>query len=201
MDLYGTDTSPYVRKVRLVVCELGLQERVAYHRVDLSDPPQLLRDANPTARVPTLITDDGLALFDSPVIAEWLDATFGNHTLLPGENTPSRWRVLRTQALGDGLLDSATSVRHETQRPAQSQSQSWIEKHIEKVRNALASLNQDTEWRSSDQVDLGQIAVASAVGYIRLRFAELLKAGGYPSLVAWYDRFSSRPSMIDTAPR
>jgi glutathione S-transferase len=199
MRLFGTKTSPFVRKVRVTAAELGIDDRIAFEVIDFGDPPPDFVEANPTRRVPTLITDDGVALFDSPVIAEWLDAELGANRLLPAKG-PERWAVLKTEALADGLLDSGTSVRHERQRPATEQSPAWIEKQLGKVASALERLEADDSWRSSGQVDLGQIAVACALGWLNLRLPELLDRERYPGLLAWYDGFSARPSMTATAP-
>jgi glutathione S-transferase len=137
-------------------------------------------------------------LFDSPVIAEWLDAEHGGHRLLPAEGA-KRWAIKKTEALADGLLDSVTTARHERQRDAAQQSGTWIDKHLGKVTNALTSLEQDSAWRGNS-VDLGQIAVAAAIGYLELRFAELLDRSRYPQMLAWYGEFAKRPSMMSTAP-
>jgi len=198
MILFGTNTSPYVRKVRIVAEEIGLGDRLQFQEIAFADPPAAFADGNPLRRVPTLISDDGMALFDSPVIAEWLDTEFGGKRLLPAAGA-GRWATLRVEALADGLLDSATSVRHETQRETGKQSQAWIDKQLRKVRDALAALEADDAWRGAD-IDLGQIAVAAALGYLQLRFKELLDRARYPTLIAWFDAFSDRPSMIATAP-
>jgi len=196
--LFGTKTSPYVRKVRIAAAELGLDGRVTFEEIAFSDPPAAFAGANPTRRVPTLVTDDGTVLFDSPVVAEWLDAEFGGNRLLPAGGE-KRWAVKRTEALADGLLDSATAVRHERQRDAALRSEAWIDKHLGKVRDALNALEADDSWRGGD-VDLGKIAVAAAIGYLELRFSELLKEPSRPALLAWYEEFAARPSMKATAP-
>ena len=156
MRLFGTKTSPFTRKVRVVAAELGLDD-VTFVEVAFSDPPADFVAANPMRRAPTLITDDGTALYDSPVIAEWLDAEHGGNRLLPARGA-DRWAILRTQALADGLLDSATSARHERARPEGEQSPAWIDKQLAKVRSSLEALETDAAWRASETADLGQIA-------------------------------------------
>lgn len=198
MRLLGTKTSPYVRKVRIAAAELGLDGKLVYEQISFAEPPPEFA-GNPLRRVPTLITDDGTALFDSPVIAEWLDAEHGGHRLLPAEGA-RRWTIKRTEALADGLLDSATAARQERQRDAAMQSPALIDKHVGKVRNALDHLDRDESWRSNPTIDLGQIAVAAAIGYLDLRLPELLDRAAYPRLLAWYDEFAKRPSMVSTAP-
>ena len=198
MRLLGTKTSPYVRKVRLAAIELGLADRLAFEEVVLGEPPAALTDNNPLRRVPTLIADDGMVLFDSPVIAEWLDAEHGGNRLVPASG-PTRWAVLKTQALADGLLDSATSVRHERQRDPGEQSPAWIAKQLGKTETALDWLEENDAWRTG-AVDLGQIAVAAALGWLGLRLPELLDRDRLPGLLAWFDEFSRRPSMTETSP-
>ncbi len=197
MRLFGTKTSPYSRKIRLVAAELGVA--VDFVEVAFNDPPADFAAANPLRKAPTLIADDGTAIYDFPVIAEWLCAEHGGDHLLPARG-PKRWAVLTTEALADGVLDSVVSVRYESQRPAAQQSADWIDKQLGKVRRSLEALEVDTAWRPSDAVDLGQIAVASALGYIALRMPDLLDRSLYPGLLAWQDRFSERPSMVATAP-
>lgn len=197
MRLFGTKTSPYTRKVRVVAAELGLD--LDFTEVVFSDPPADFAAANPLRKAPTLMADDRTAIYDSPVIAEWLCAEHGGGALLPPSGA-RRWAILKTQALADGLLDAAVSVRYESQRPPAQQSADWIEKQLGKVRRALEVLEADGAWRALDAVDLGQIAVASALGYLALRMPDLLDRSLYPSLLDWQDRFAQRPSMAATAP-
>lgn len=196
MHLLGTTTSPYTRKVRIVALELGLGDELTFEAIKLSSPPADL-EANPLGRVPTLFRDDGTAMFDSPVIAEWLDAEFGGNRLLPASGQ-DRWTIRVAEALGDGLTDSAVAIRHEMQRPEDKRSEETIDKHIHKVDRSLALIDTEPDWLKAS-VNLGQIAVAAAIGYLGLRLPRLLEAPR-PRLRAWYDEFAARPSMIETAP-
>lgn len=196
MHLLGTTTSPYTRKVRIVAIELGLGSEMTFEAIKLTSPPEEL-EANPLGRVPTLLRDDGTALFDSPVITEWLDAEFGGNRLLPATG-PERWTIRVAEALGDGLTDSAVAIRHEMQRPEDKRSEETIDKNIHKVDRALALIDTEPEWLKTP-VNLGQIAVAAAIGYIGFRLPHLLEAPR-PRLHAWYETFAARPSMVETAP-
>lgn len=196
MRLIGTLTSPYTRKVRIVAAELQLGSRMEFQAIDLADPPGEL-DGNPLRKVPVLFLGNGTPIYDSPVIVEWLDAEFGQHRLLPAEG-PLRWEILVIQALADGLADAAVAVRAERQRPEEQRAETSIQKQVGKIERALGRLEAESAWRERP-IDLGQIAVGAALGYLGLRLPELLEAQR-PALRGWYDAFAARPSMLETAP-
>lgn len=198
MKLYYSSTSPYVRKVNVCAIELGLDEKL--ERI-ITNPwemdKELLAD-NPLSKVPTLITDDGMALYDSPVICEYLDSMVGAHTLFPpGGN--ERWLALRIQALGDGILDAAVLRFLERKRAAAQQSSEWDEMQRSTITRALDYLQSNVnEW--GEHISIGQIAVACALGYLDFRFAEEDWREAQPGLVNWYLAFANRPSMQATLP-
>lgn len=196
MRLIGTKTSPYTRKVRIVAAEIELGDRMEFEAIDLASPPGEL-DGNPLRKVPVLILGNGTPIYDSPVIAEWLDAEFGNHRLLPAEG-PLRWEILVIQALSDGLIDAAVAARGERQRPEEQRSDAVIGKQLGKIERALNQLETEGAWRDRP-IDLGQIAVAASLGYLGLRLPELLEPQR-PGLRNWYDTFAARPAMVETAP-
>jgi glutathione S-transferase len=198
MRLYGSKTSPYVRKVRVVLAELDLADRVEVEMLDPHAAPPELVAVNPLSKVPTLVTNEGEVLQDSAVIAEYLDATLGGNRLLPADGA-RRWTVLRNQSLADGMLDAAVLVRMENQRPEGERSPAWIDKQLGKVHRALDLLDSDSQWRTGT-LDLGVIATACAVGWIEFRMPEVLAFERRPGLGEWYRRFAERPSMQATRP-
>jgi glutathione S-transferase len=160
-----------------------------------------LADANPVAKLPTLITDDGEALYDSGVICEYLAAEAGNQTMLPPTG-PARWETLRLHALANGLLDAAVLRRYEAaMRPEEKQWADWVEGQRLKVARALDELERTADALGSEPT-LGTIAVACALGYLDFRFADENWREGRPKLTAWFeDNWANRPSMMTTAPQ
>jgi glutathione S-transferase len=197
VQLYGSNTSPYARKIRVSAIELGVMDRITFTVFDVGTiQPDLLK-LNPLHKVPVLVTDDGRTLFDSPVIAEWLDATYGPR-LLPASG-PARWSVLQTAALADGILDAAIPARAERLRPAEQRSDAVIEKQLGKIARALDWLEQNDSWHAAAP-DLGQIGVGCAIGYLEFRLPDLAVLSSRPRLAAWHAGFSERPAMKATVP-
>jgi glutathione S-transferase len=198
MKLYYSSTSPYVRKVNVCAIELGLDEKLERIITNPWEMDKKLLADNPLSKVPTLITDDGMVLYDSPVICEYLDSMVGVHTLFPPEGN-ERWLALRIQALGDGILDAAVLRFLENKRPANQQSSEWDEIQRNTIARALDYLQSNvSEWGS--HVTIGQIAVACALGYLDFRFAEEDWREALPGLKKWYEAFVNRPSMQATLP-
>lgn len=199
MRLRYSTTSPYVRKVTSTAHELGLFDRLELVPTNAWDPASDLPEDNPLGKIPTLLLDDGEVLYDSPVICAYLDALAGDR-LLPGAG-PERWRVLRNEALGDGVLDAAVLVFLERNRRGEGERSAWWEQ-----------LQLDTLARSLDAmeplaagfeggVDLGQLTFGCALGYLDFRFPELHWREGRPALDRWYEGFVDRPSLQATMPR
>lgn len=199
MLLRHSHTSPFVRKVTVLLHEAGLADRVALQTVDgWSEPDQLTVD-NPLSMVPTLVLDDGSALYDSPVICEYLDQLHAGPRMIPDVGD-ARWQVLREQALADGILDSAVLIFVELHKRPEAQRWDWW---IELKRRAILRSLDSLEARSDTlrgRVDLGVISIAVALGYLDLRGAAGPWREGRPALAAWYAGFAGRPSMIATAP-
>lgn len=198
MRLHSTITSPYARKVWAVAHETGLIDRI--ERIPTNPhADEYLRDDNPLSRVPTLVLENGEALFDSPVICEYLDSLHAGPRLFPAEG-PARWRALRLQAMADGLLDANLSRRNELQRPQHEQSPAWIERQLRAVRGACAWLEARVGMELDDggPVTIGHIAVACALGYFALRFPDDGWEADCPGLAAWHARFALRPSLQAT---
>jgi glutathione S-transferase len=196
MKLLGTNTSPYVRKVRLVLLEKNIPH------IYLVDPPrepgsQVAR-VNPLGRIPALILDDETCVFDSPVIAEYVDTLNDTPALLPRTNALARMRVKRWEALADGIIDSAVVVRTESIRPADKQEANTISVHNNAITRALAyaadHLGQ-REWCEGASITLADLALVSALIYLDLRQPERDWRGPHPNLAAWFARISERTSV------
>ena len=201
MKLYHSTTSPYVRKVMVAAIELGLADRIELVPAKVSP---IVRTApviadNPLGKLPTLVADDGMVLFDSRVIAEYLDALVGGGRLIPASGA-ERWNALTDQALADGLLDAGLLERYETSlRPADKLWPEWRDGQHDKVMKALDRLER-TAAGFAPRVDIGTIAAACALAYLDFRFPDLGWRTGRPQLAGWYAVFATRPAMTATAP-
>lgn len=199
MKLHYSPTSPYVRKVMIVALESGQAGKIEKTTANMTDPSAAYAKDNPLAKVPALVTDDGLALFDSPVICEYLDAQHGGAKLFPPPG-PARWKALRFQALADGLLDAALLRRYESQRPQNLQSQEWTDRQKQKMTRALDTLEAEA-GALEGPLTIGSITVGCALGYLDLRFAAERWRQGRPRLAAWYEKTAQRKSFLETVPR
>lgn len=196
MRMHSTITSAYARKAWVVAHETGLVDRI--ERIPTNPHhDEYLREDNPLSRVPTLILDDGEVLFDSPVICEYLDSLHDGPKLFP-EEPAARWRALRYQALGDGMLDSNVSRRNEVIRPVEEQSPAWIARQIRAVDGACTWLEARIDDLGRGPVTIGQIAVGCALGYFAIRFPDHPWQAAAPRLAAWHAAFEQRPSMTAT---
>jgi glutathione S-transferase len=198
MKLRYSATSPFVRKVLVCAIELGLDKKIERQPTNPNDPASDLGKQNPLVKVPSLQLDDGSSLYDSPVICEYLDSLAGNKFHPAGGQV--RWTALRRQALADGIMDAGVLVRGEVLRPAGEQSPGFIAKQKAKMTQSLDSLEAEAD-KFGDGLDIGLIAVASALGYVDFRFAADNWRTKRPKLARWYDRFAQRPSMQATAPK
>lgn len=201
MELFYADLSPYARKVRVVAHEKGLADKVIMTSVDPYGIPERLSAANPLCKVPTLVMDNGDALFDSPVICEYLDAMGDGSRLLPAQGA-RRWEVLRRHALANGIIDAAFNVACEVnRREAGERSPKWIEHWLAAMRRSVAALEAEIdEW--PDEPDMATIAGGCALAYLDIRLKDLLDwREGHPEVAAWYEVVSQRTSMQATAPR
>ncbi|HUH93211.1 MAG TPA: glutathione S-transferase N-terminal domain-containing protein [Casimicrobiaceae bacterium] len=200
MKLFYSPNSPYARKCLVAAYELGLRERietVAANAMPTKRDPAIAAN-NPLSKVPTLIADDGTVLYDSPVIAEYLDS-LGGGRLIPRDG-PARWNVLVEQALADGVLDAALLARYETAlRPEPLRWSDWTSGQLEKVVGGLDEFERRAA-HFADRVDLGTIAFACALGYIDFRWSSLDWRKSRPAAAAWYERFAARDSMVKTRP-
>jgi glutathione S-transferase len=195
MRLHSTITSPYARKVWVFAHETGLIKNIQQIPTN-PHVDEYLRADNPLCRVPTLVLDAGEALFDSPVICEYLDNLHSGRRLIPAEG-PARWRALRLQALGDGMLDANVSRRMEMIRPPNEQSPSWIARQTQALEAACSWLESRVK-ELDGSITIGHIAVGCALGYFDIRYPDDPWRKHYPRLGSWYCQFETRPSMQAT---
>jgi glutathione S-transferase len=209
MKLFCSLPSPFARKVRALAAEKGLALELV--EVDVLDPASPVAALNPLRKVPCLVSDDGEAWFDSPVIAEWLDAQPGPR-LIP-EAFDARMRVKRVEALADGLLDAAVLIRLESiwpGRAAEQRSTAWMDWQWLKVEGAVDELERHLAARATDGVPptffdgevvtLADLAVGSALAWIDFRLPDRPWRAQAPLLATWLARFSMRPTFAASAP-
>ncbi|MCQ8240965.1 glutathione S-transferase family protein [Rhizosaccharibacter radicis] len=196
MKLFSSATSPYARKVRACAIALGLDDRIELHQASAFDDPPALLEANPLGKVPTLVTEDGLSLFDSAVICEYLDAISPEIPMIPATGA-ARWLALRIQAIGDGISD-ASLMRIQLKRFGALPDDAPL---IERQKRATTRMLDQLEAEPPDtHLDIGTIAVACALGFLDLRFASDGWRDGRPMLSAWFERISTEPALERTVP-
>lgn len=200
MKLRYSPTSPYVRKVMVVALETRVAGQIEQVRTDPWSPDDDLPSHNPLGKVPALMLDDGQVLYDSRVIAEYLDELHGGTKVFPppGEE---RWLALRQQALADGIMDAAILRLIEFQRrPANLRWQAWVDRQSDKIDRALDLLEEEALLLDGP-VTIGTISVAVALEYLDFRFRDKKWRDGRARLTAWHDDFTQRPSMTATRPK
>ena len=202
MKLIGSLTSPYVRKVRVVMAEKKLDFQLV-----LQDPwntDEVLK-ANPLGKVPCLVMEGGEAVFDSRVIVEYLDTLSPVGRLIPASGR-ERVEVRTWEALADGLLDASINARLEATwsgREASQRSQAWIARQMSRVDSALKAMSQglgDKPWCAGNVFTLADVATGCALGYLDFRFPQLDWRSAHPNLARLHDKLAARPSFTDTAP-
>ncbi|MBL8419492.1 MAG: glutathione S-transferase [Dechloromonas sp.] len=200
MNLIGSHTSPYVRKVRIVLAE----KKIDYDFV--IDSPWLAGSAvpnvNPLGKIPALVLDDDTPLFDSRVIAEYIDSVTPNNKLLPSPNR-ERTEVKRWEAVADGMCDAAAAAFLEAKRPEEQRSNDWIARQREKIKRSLdfmAAELGESSYCMGTHFSLADIAVGSALGYLCFRFPDIAWQESHPELARLYAKLMKRPSFVDTTP-
>jgi glutathione S-transferase len=203
MKLIGSITSPYVRKVRIVMAEKKLDYEFVQDDVWSADTQ--IAASNPLGKVPCLIMEGGEALFDSRVIVEYVDTLSPVGKLIPGAGR-ERAEVKTWEALSDGLLDAAILARLEATWPGRKEgerSQAWIDRQLKKIADSLVAMDRALAERSNCvgiHLSLADIAVGVAVGYLDFRFPQIDWRGQHPNLGALHERLSQRQSFKDTLP-
>ena len=202
MKLIGALTSPYVRKVRIVMAEKKLDYQFELEDVWANDA---ILKSNPLGKVPCLVLEGGEAVFDSRVIVEYVDTRSPVSRLIP-DGSRERTEVRTWEALADGILDAAILARLEQTwagRPAEQRSQPWIDRHLGKVDAALAAMSTglaEKPWCSGNHLTLADIAVGCAVGYLDFRFPAIAWRERHANLARLSDKLAMRQSFIDTLP-
>jgi glutathione S-transferase len=203
MKLIGAITSPYVRKVRIVMAEKKLEYQFVTEDVWAVDT--VMPQYNPLGKVPCLVMEGGEALFDSRVIVEYVDTLSPVGKLIPA-NGRERAEVKTWEALADGVLDAAILARLEAQWPGRKEgerSQAWIDRQLEKVDNSLVAMDRalaDRQFCFANHMSLADISCATALGYLDFRFPQIDWRGAHKNLAQLYDRMAQRQSFKDTSP-
>jgi glutathione S-transferase len=202
MKLIGTLTSPYVRKVRVVMAEKRLDYQFVLEDVWGDDA---ILQSNPLGKVPCLVMEGGEAVFDSRVIVEYVD-TLSPVGKLMADRGRERAEVRTWEALADGLLDAAVLARLEQTWPgrtAEQRSPAWTERQLSRVHSALGAMSRglgDKPWCSGNHMTLADIAVGVALGYLDFRFAAIDWRADHPNLARFAAKMLSRPSFVETEP-
>jgi glutathione S-transferase len=201
MKLISVTASPFVRKVRTLILELDLQDRVALLDAGAVSPVSnnaQLNAVNPLGMVPALELDDGSSLYDSPVICEYLNQ-IADGPFFPTD-TGRRFKTLGLQALGDGILDLSVALRYENfVRPPAMRWQEWIDSQNEKITRGLDALETGcTQFEAAPLI--GEITIACTLGYRDFRYEDDDWRIGRPALAAWYEQIMERESLQQTVP-
>lgn len=199
MKLYSSPASPFARKARIIARELGLKlEEINVATANNEE----LRRINPLGKIPVLVLDDGSALFDSPVICEYLN-DLGGGKFFPGLNIftskNGRWRAQVLQALGDGISDAAVARVVEGRLPLEKQNGEVIARHLDAITRGLDALERASA-KFAEFPTIGEVTVGCALGYLDFRLPEIEWRATHPALAAWFEKFSDYPSVRATKP-
>jgi glutathione S-transferase len=201
MKLLASLASPYTRKVRVVLAEKKIECELELADVNPVDNP--VNPHNPLGKVPTLVLDDGTPLYDSRVIAEFLDGKSPINRLIP-EDLRERVAVRRWEALADGVLDAGLLVRYESLRDKKEQSKAWVDKQVARMHRSMTQLAAELgerAWCHGERYSLADIALGCCLGWLEFR-----KPGGvdwfgqYPTLAKHYGKLMERAAFADTVP-
>jgi len=200
MKLYKSDLSPFARKVLVVLHETGQMDDLEYTNVfgTTVDAGTMPVGLNPLGKLPVLERDDGSAIYDSRVICRFLNARAGGKLYPEGDRL---WDVLTLEATGDGIMESAVAMVYEARvRPPEMQYQTIVDAHWVKIDRALSALNKVWINQLSEPFNMGQVAVASALGYLDLRLDARDWRQGNDALASWFEKISERASLQATVP-
>ena len=200
MKLIGSHTSPFVRKVRIVLAEKKIEYEFVIDSPWLADSK--VPDINPLGKIPVLMLDDETPLFDSRVIVEYIDNVTPNNKLFPAPNR-ERTEVKRWEALADGVCDAAVAALLEGKRAKKEQSADWIARQRGKVIRGLEFMAEelgDKSFCMGTHISMADIAVGTALGYLNFRFPDIDWRNAHPNLAKLYDKLLQRPSFADTVP-
>lgn len=200
MQLFDSSASPFVRTVNVVLLETGQMDHVEKlnEKVTPLDKMNAAVAHNPLGKVPTLIREDGPALYDSRVICRYLDTRVDSGLYPKGDRL---WETLTLEATGHGMMEAGIAMVYERRtRPENEQSPTWIEAQWVKASRTLDAI--EGRWMShlAGNIDMAQIAVGCALGYYDLRLDDRNWRATRPELAAWFAEFNQRPSMQATIP-
>ena len=198
MKLIGTLTSPYARKVRIVLAEKKIDYEFA---IDSPWTPETqVPDINPLGQIPVLILDDSTVLFDSRVIVEYIDSVAPNNKLMP-ESNRERADVKRWCAVADGICDAAALIFLERKRPKAQQSTDWISRQENKINRGIQYMSEqlgETNWCMGTHYSMSDVGAGCALGYLAFRFPEIDWRSKHPNLAQLYDKLMLRSSFAET---
>ncbi len=202
MRLRYSPTSPFVRKVMAFALETGLAESINQISTNVWSPDTDIQTHNPLGKVPALITEEGEVLYDSPVVCEYLDSMHDGAKLFPPVGA-ARWRALRRQALGDGMIEATVARLLEERRPDGERSEIWAGRQKQVIARALDGLEEEADELSDDMdtMDIGKLTIGVALGYLDFRFAADEWRSGRTRIANWFEGVNRRPSMIGTMPK
>ncbi|MDR2113496.1 MAG: glutathione S-transferase [Candidatus Accumulibacter sp.] len=201
MKLIGSLTSPFVRKVRIVLAEKKIECGFEIDSPWL--PGSNVPNINPLGKIPVLVLDEDIVLFDSRVISEYLDNVAPNNKLMPAPNR-ERSEVKCWEALADGVSDAAALVFLERKRPEAQQSAEWIARQTDKIVRGVEYMANDLgdgSWCMGTHFTLADISAGCALGYLAFRFPEIDWRAKHPNLGHLYDKLMQRPAFTETAPK
>ncbi len=200
MKLVASYTSPYARKVRIVMAEKRIECEFQQENVWAADTQ--VGHYNPLGKVPVLVLDDGMSLYDSRVITEYLDGLTPVSRLIP-ENGRDRVLVKRWEALGDGITDAGVAVFLERKRPEAQQSKEWIDRQLSKVDAGIAAAARemgDKDFCHGTAITLGDISLGCCLLWLEFRLPQVKWRESHPGLRAWIEKIEARPSFAETVP-
>ena len=196
MKLRWAPTSPFVRKIIVLMKEKGIEGAVEKEKSNPLSKDDRAATPSPLGQIPCLITDDGVSIYDSPVIMEYLDVECDGPVMLP-RSGDGRWKVLTRQALADGMIASMVVCFVESLKKPERQSGGILAHNKTIVFNGIAALDDDVDAFAGD-IDVGTISVAVALAFAEQTFPEDDWRNDCPALAAWFDEFNRRPSMTET---
>lgn len=200
MKLYYSSTSPFVRKVNVFAAEVGLDTQIEWVKTNPWQAEELLTTENPLSKIPTLKTDDGIIIYDSSVICEYLDSLHEGKKLIPSDGD-ARWQALSLQALADGILESGIARFLERKRDVTLQSKDWDTLQKKSIERSLDYLEKSiSEW-SKKEFNIGLLCIGCMLGWLDFRIPDENWREKRPALTAWFEQFSTRSSMANTQPK
>lgn len=197
MRLIGSPTSPFVRKVRVLLIEKGFDD-IEVENVNAFEDPKELLAHNPMSRVPVMVLTNGIAFYDSKLIVDYIETTMQGPKFIPDAGA-SRWFVLQAQAHADTMIDVAIRAMLERKRPAEKQMKEKITRDEIAVARGIGAAAKIVKGMEP-QINLGHIAIACALGYIDFRLSHIKWRDRHPELSAWYQEMRLRASMQSTVP-